>query len=177
MFSKQKKWPSVPSSPDVPDYDSSRCNTGAEGAKNLWVGHGCHLQKTTSMKKDLRNFKNLKVATYNVRTLKSDDRLCDLEQELEKIKWDIVGLSEVRRRDEQCLRLPSSHTLFYRGSSEGSYGGVGFLINSKISPQVKVFKAISERVIYITLEIDKQTRLKIIQVYAPTSTYDENAIQ
>lgn len=40
---------------------------------------------------------NLQTATYNTRTRMSKERLAELENGIEKIKWDINGLSEVRR--------------------------------------------------------------------------------
>lgn len=107
----------------------------------------------------------LRVSTYNVKTLLSDDRLDQLQIELAKIQWDIVGLAEVRRRGENLMCLPSGHTLYYKGQEQISQAGVGFIINSKWSPNVLQFKGISERVAFLTLKINKRTEMKIIQVY------------
>ena len=40
--------------------------------------------------------RELHVATYNARTLRTKDHLEELEREVESIKWDIVGLGETR---------------------------------------------------------------------------------
>ena len=37
----------------------------------------------------------------------------ELVEDLENIKWDIVGLSEVRRKEENLIKLKDSHHLFY----------------------------------------------------------------
>ena len=37
----------------------------------------------------------LHLATYNVRTLSDECHLVSLENEIEKIKWDIIGISEM----------------------------------------------------------------------------------
>ena len=36
------------------------------------------------------------IATYNIRSLSSEERLLELEEELKEIKWDIIGLAETR---------------------------------------------------------------------------------
>jgi len=64
------------------DQGGGTVRKGAGGAKNLWVRTGHQW--------------NLNVGTYNVRTLLGEDRLIELEQELEEVKWDVIGLSEVR---------------------------------------------------------------------------------
>ncbi|GBP07186.1 hypothetical protein EVAR_92088_1 [Eumeta japonica] len=46
------------------------------------------------------------VAALNVLTLKNDENLTELTHALKQIKWDIVGLSEVRRRGERIISHP-----------------------------------------------------------------------
>ncbi|GFN79307.1 hypothetical protein PoB_000581300 [Plakobranchus ocellatus] len=44
------------------------------------------------------------IATYNTRTTRQQDDLEVLLEELEQIKWHIIGLSETKRRGEgDCL--------------------------------------------------------------------------
>ena len=58
----------------------------------------------------------------------------EMELALEKIKWDIVGVSEVRKPGEEFLKLQSGHTLYYRGSdSQSLIHGVGVFINKRWS--------------------------------------------
>jgi len=49
-------------------------------------------------KKDLK--KKLLLATYNIRTMRLDDHLKGLEQELQKIKWNILGICETCLKGE-----------------------------------------------------------------------------
>ena len=64
--------PSVPSGLSALHHDGVETRGQAEGAKNLWVRTG-HQWKLT-------------VGTYNLRSLKSDDRLMELNTELENIQ-------------------------------------------------------------------------------------------
>lgn len=63
-----------------------------------------------------RSHTGLFIATYNARTMSSREKMLEMESELEKIKWDVVGVSEVRKPGEECLKLQSGYTFFYRGS-------------------------------------------------------------
>ena len=97
-----------------------------------------------------------------------------MEAELEKIKWDVVGVSEVRKPGEECLKLQSGHTFFYRGSdSQTLMHGVGLFIHKRWSNRITHTKSISDRVIYVCLKINSKYSVKVIQVYAPTSTHDD----
>lgn len=56
-------------------------------------------------------------------------------------------------------------------------GGVGILINSKWKSQIREINSISERVIYITIELTAKIHIKIIQVYAPTQSYNDEVVE
>ena len=59
----------------------------AGGAKNPWVKKNHHTRG-----------ERLKIATYNVRTLRQDEHVQELEEELKEnnMKWHVIGLGEVQ---------------------------------------------------------------------------------
>ncbi|CAF3582803.1 unnamed protein product [Rotaria socialis] len=65
-------------------------------------------------------------------------------------------------------------TLFYSGGNKHERG-VGILLDKETSKSVKGFWAVSDRVILIKLH-DKPFNISIIQGYAPTADYDEDAV-
>ncbi|XP_030845665.1 uncharacterized protein LOC115925828 [Strongylocentrotus purpuratus] len=119
MTDTNKQRPPVPSSSFVPDQGGGPIKQGAGGAKNPWVRTG-HQWK-------------LNIATYNVRSLLQEERLLELEEELQGIKWDIVGLGEVRRRGEELTVLKSGHHFYHIGKKNNSEAGVGFLVHKSIA--------------------------------------------
>ena len=161
-----KKWPPVPSSTSVASLggDSGSCQQSTGGAKNLW-GKKNHQTK-------------LKIGTYNVRTLKTDDNITELIHELDdtNIKWDIIGIAEVRRQEEHFITLKSGHLLYHTNSHNGQQG-VGFLINKKLQTNIIEVKEINTRMATLTIRINNRYSMKIIQVYAPTSTSTEDDIE
>ncbi|XP_045460954.1 uncharacterized protein LOC123671253 [Harmonia axyridis] len=129
-------------------------------------------------KKPKKNKSNkiLYISTYNVLSLLSEERLTELECELENIKWDIVGLSEVRRRGEQLITLKSGHSFYYVGDDNSSVGGTGFLIHKRHRTSILSLKKFSTRVICLVLKLNTRYNIKIIQVYAPTSDHTDEEV-
>lgn len=117
------------------------------------------------------------LCSYNIRTLLSEERMIELEEELQKIKWDVIGLSEVRRRGENQVTLRSGNLFHYKGLEDKSEGGVGFIVHKRHLASIKEIKSISSRVIYLVIRLNTRYSLKIIQAYAPTSDSDEEDVE
>ncbi|XP_072380812.1 uncharacterized protein [Diabrotica undecimpunctata] len=119
----------------------------------------------------------LRIATYNIRTMRTQEHLDELEQELSNIKWDIIGLCETRLPGEVCTILKSGHHLYQKNAVENHHiGGVAFLINKRAPYKVTKFCAVSNRVIYLAIALNSRYSLQIIHGYAPTgNSTDEEA--
>src|SRR5271156_978774 len=166
--------PSVPSSSSGPPRQGSVMGRdGAEGAKNHWANEYC--QMTTGNATRTKQVP-LNIGTYNCRTLLHEDRLLELEEELKKIKWSIVGLSEVRRQGEEITDLESGH-LFYHNSGTNGQAGVGFLVHRSLKNKISDFISINERIAEVRILLTEKTKIRIIQVYAPTSTHSEEEME
>ena len=122
-----------------------------------------------------RGVRSLNIGEYNVRTLLGEDRLLELENELNAIKWDIIGLAEIRRPGENVIKLASGNILYISGTPRGGQSGVGFIVNKLIAGNITEFKCASDRVAMILVKLNSKCTLKIIQVYAPTSAHHEGS--
>lgn len=141
------------------------------GAKNLRVG--ASRQTTQARKKDTESLLN--IITYNVRTLKSDERLLELDNALADIKWDIVGLSEVRRKGE--VTLERENDIFYYYGETGNLYGVGFLVKKKWKNNILEFISYSERIAILKLKVHKNKTITVIQVYSPTTSHPAEEVE
>ena len=88
--------------------------------------------------------------------------------------WDVIGIGEVRRR-EVCFNTINCGHLHHSKANNGQ-AGVGFLINRKWKDHILRVNSISPRVAERVLCITKRYKLKIVQVYAPTTSYSEEDI-
>lgn len=82
---------------------NSRSNGTVEGAKNTW---------------------NITIALK--------DRIAELEVELDRIKCDVIGLSESRLRGEANITLQSGYKLYQKGYVNSSLRGVGILSHKRL---------------------------------------------
>ncbi|KAL1446846.1 hypothetical protein WDU94_003496 [Cyamophila willieti] len=117
------------------------------------------------------------ICTYNNRTLRSEEKLIELEKELEQIKWSIVGLCETRRKGEECLKLKSGNVLYYKGDEDGKYNGIGFLVNKEIGQNIITMEGSSSRVGRLVLKLNDRYKLQIVQAYAPTSSHTDEEVE
>ena len=98
----------------------------------------------------------------------------ELEDELKEnnMKWDVIGLGEVRRKEESFTTLQSGHLLYHSEANNGQ-AGVGFLINKKWKDNITRVSSGSSRVAALILRITDRYQLKIVQVYAPTTSHSD----
>ncbi|CAG9138047.1 unnamed protein product, partial [Plutella xylostella] len=125
-------------------------------------------QENTDNKKD----QNLYICTWNIRSLVKDTRHLELKHSLEKFKWDIIGLSEVKMEGREILEC-EDYIFIYNGEKSGR-NGVGFLLRKELKSYLTDIKTISDRVIRLDMCLNNQT-VHLIQCYAPTesSTIEE----
>lgn len=114
------------------------------------------------------------IATYNVRTLSSYDRLLEFEEAIRNIKYDIIGISEMRRHGNKIEEY-KNFIMCYIGQTPGQHG-VGFIINKSLKNHIISFNGITERVATLNIKIQEH-RITIIQAYAPTEAASELDIE
>ncbi|XP_050360319.1 uncharacterized protein LOC126780097 [Nymphalis io] len=98
--------PLVPGRPVVPGQGGGHGKGGAGGAKNPRVTVGRQHRLT--------------LATYNGRTLRLDEHLAQLEEQLRNIRLHILGLCEIRRKGEDTIALESGHFMYFREGDQPS---------------------------------------------------------
>lgn len=103
----------------------------------------------------------------NTRTLRTDERLIELQLALGKIKWDIIGLSEVRKSGEE-IREFTDFIFYFKGEIQGRYG-IGFLVRRNLKKYIEDFIGKSDRIAVLNLVLPgTKITMSIVQTYAPT---------
>ncbi|XP_072041805.1 craniofacial development protein 2-like [Amphiura filiformis] len=112
-------------------------------------------------------------------TLRTEESLESLLDELKDFKWDIIGLCETKREGEGIEELKGGAWLYNQGKTEANKNakGIGFLIHPKFIDYVKDMKYYSDRVISLIVQLTGNKQLCVIQVYAPTSDYDDEKVE
>ena len=125
-----------------------------------------------------RNWQKLSICTYNTRTMSHQDDLDRLLDQLNDIDWNVVGLCETKKRGEGLTELPCGTWMFDVGKTEDRphAKGLAFLVNKSFKDFIVSFHAHSDRIISCILNLKNET-LQIVQVYAPTTDYDDETIE
>lgn len=98
--------------------------------------------------------------------------MVEFEAALDKVNWDIVGLSEIRKQGEGLFRRNKGYYFYYFGETKG-YRGVGFIVKEKLWDKILEIKGVNERICVLKLEIGLNVSMSVVQVYAPTLETEE----
>jgi hypothetical protein len=98
--------------------------------------------------------------------------------EKRKIKCDILGLCETRRKKHlEAKWKDGSYITLGEGSGSRSVGGIGFIVSSEWSSKVIECTLHSSRTGTLLISIGNSRTLKIIQAYALTSLCEEEELE
>jgi exonuclease III len=116
------------------------------------------------------------LGTWNVRTLYQCGKVKELTHELQRYKWDIIGLAEVRWTGFGETSTDEGHKIWFSGDQSKHQYGVGFIVRKEVVKSVISCSPISSRLISIRISA-KPHNLTVIQVYAPTSDHEEDEVE
>ncbi|KAK6744428.1 hypothetical protein RB195_011250 [Necator americanus] len=118
------------------------------------------------------------ICTYNARTLASEAAIEDLMMQAKKIKYDVIGLTETRRRHPLNAVYESGKELFLGTCDSRGVGGVGVLVNTSMAKNIDSFEQLTTRIGRLRMRrCGPIPALTIFVAYAPTSSYEEEEVE
>lgn len=120
------------------------------------------------------SLRNITIGTWNVRTLRQVGKLENLKIEMDKNNVCIMGVSEVRWKEQGDFESGDYH-MYYSGS-ESAERGVAIVMQKWIKPSIIKVEACSDRLMYIKLNAEP-VDIVIIQVYMPTSDHEDEEVE
>ncbi|KAK6743548.1 hypothetical protein RB195_010678 [Necator americanus] len=110
--------------------------------------------------------------TYK-RTLASETANEDLMMQAKMIKYDVIGLTETRRRHPLNAVYEPGEELFLGTCDSRGVGGVGILINTSMAKNIDSFEQLTTRIGRLRMRGCGPTpALTIFVAYFPTSSYE-----
>ena len=116
----------------------------------------------------------LRIGTWNVRTMFQAGKLDNAILEMSRMNLDILGISELRWKEAGTVDRDEFVIVFSGGERHSN--GVGIIMKRKIYKAMNGFRPISERVIVAKFK-GKPFDVVIVQVYAPTSDYEDEEVE
>ncbi|KAK6744754.1 hypothetical protein RB195_011460 [Necator americanus] len=130
------------------------------------------LQESCRLPKRKRT--RMAICTYNARTFASKAAIEDLMMQAKKIKYDVIGLTETRRRHSLNAVYETGEELFLGTCDSRGVGGVGVLVNTSMTKNIDSFEQLTTRIGRLWMRRCGPTpALTIFVAYAPTSSYEE----
>ena len=124
----------------------------------------------------IRGRDNITIGTWTPRILRAAGTLQDLTHEMDRYRWNIRGLCEMRWKNFGETTTDKGRKVFVSGKENKHDHGVGFLIHKDIVNTVMGCRPVSSRLTTIRLRA-APFNITIVQAYAPTSDYDDNKIE
>lgn len=149
--------------------DGEKCATGGEARAKAGEGGGEPLKRKVAKEETV-------IGTWNVRTLKQSGKMEVLVNEMECVKWNILGISEMRWKGIGVGNTEDGHKFWYSGNENKHIRGVGFLVNKDIKRTIIECIPVNERIIAIRVN-GTPLNMSIVQVYAPTSDSSEEELE
>ena len=161
-------------------YSSTKNNeNGVNGIfsarKDATLSRELHVQQVDPDRQPatVRNKDQLKIGTWNVRTLYEKEKFENVQLEMKRLDIDILGLCEVRLTGVGKIST-NDYTFIYSCGSEHK-NGVGIMMKNYIDKSVSGFWSVSDRVMIVRIN-GKPFDISIIQVYAPTLACSDEMI-
>ena len=115
-------------------------------------------------------------STWNTRTLRAVGKLEELTHEMDRYRWNILGLCEMKWKNFGKTTTEEGQMVFFSGKENKHEHGVGFLVHKDIVNTVMGSRPVSSRLITIRLRA-VPFNINIVQAYAPASDYNDNKIE
>ena len=116
----------------------------------------------------------MKIGTWNVRTMLRNGKLENVQQEMMKNGINILGLSEVRWKEVGDF-MSNNIRVIYAGGNE-SQRGVAVLLDNETAKRVTTVVQHSDRLILVKIQAEP-VDIVIIQVYMPTSNHSDEEVE
>ncbi|VDM60832.1 unnamed protein product [Angiostrongylus costaricensis] len=118
------------------------------------------------------------ICTYNARTLASESSIKDLLMQARRIRYDVIGPAETRRRQPFNAVYDTGEELLLETCDSRGVGSIGVLVNTSLSMNIDSFEQLITRIGPLRLKRRGLIpALTILVGYAPTSNYDEEEVE
>ena len=134
-----------------------------------------HRADGKAMGKDNKLRGTIRIGAWNVRTLLQPASVELLTREMDRCKVQLMGISEMRWAGKGHFTTPDGHTIYFSGNQKGGQKGVAFIADQLIAKRVLGYNPINDRLMTIRLQA-KPINFTVIQVYAPTSTANDDDV-
>lgn len=107
------------------------------------------------------------MGTWNIRSINGKE--IELTEEFEKANLSLLCITETKKKGTEITKMKGGHILIHSGvpENERSRAGVGCIIHKELAQNIIEWKFYNERLLEVSLEIEKDRIISIIIAYGP----------
>lgn len=95
----------------------------------------------------LRTRDNIVIGTWNVRTLKDEGKIHELIHEMNRSRWNLLGICKMCWKSIGETTTVEGHKVYYSGKKDLHTEGMGYLVHKDIANTVMECSPVSSRLI------------------------------
>ncbi len=100
---------------DEAGTNKNKCKTkGTKKVNSIWEGRGGGRVGRNHRKRK----EKMEILHFNCRGWNNEERMYEFEKSVEKIKYDIIGLSEIRKLGENLIQRRNGNYFYYYGNTK-----------------------------------------------------------
>ena len=124
----------------------------------------------------IRGRDNIPIGTWNTRTLRAAGKLQELTHDIDRCRWKILGLNEMRWKNFGETTTEEGHKIFFSEKDDKHEHDAAFLVHKDIVNIVVGCLPVSSRLITIRLRV-VPFNITVVQPYTLKSDSDDNEIE
>ncbi|XP_048483641.1 craniofacial development protein 2-like [Plutella xylostella] len=118
----------------------------------------------------------IKIATWNVRSMYTQEKIKNVEQEMTRLNIDILGISEARWKGSG-IEESEEYVTYYSGNTHKDHRqGVAVMVKRHHKASIINFLPISDRVMLLQIR-SQPVNINIVQVYAQTADKSDDTVE
>ena len=119
------------------------------------VHHDGGVKCATGASSKIRGRDNITIGTWNTRTLRPAGKLQELTHEMDRYRWNILGLCKMRWKNFGETTTEEGHKVFFSGKEDKHEHGVGFLVHKGIVNTVAQVVGFTWLLVFLTCNYRK----------------------
>ena len=132
-----------------------------------------HREALSTMSPTLNPKQQMKIATWNTRTMAAPGRVEQVCKEMHRYNIDIMGVCEARLKNAGKKIGPNGEMILFSGNESRHERGVAIIIDKKTKGSLMEWTPVSDRVLKARF-FSRHIKLTIILAYAPTNEAEDD---
>ena len=160
------------------NQDDDGAEAVQDGGVETWKAKGGSSSSKNSpqtQKEEMTEKTTFIVLQNDIRSMNSNERSEELFNEIHKVAWDVILISETWRQGKEIWETQQGHIMVESGKFTNKHGVV-ILLNRRWKNKINLIQCTCERVVAMSISVNRQPII-LMSVYMPHSGYPDHQVE